>query len=562
MANRFAELEGSNSKPNRFASLESTKHEPEVSGGRTALDQTLQGATYGFSDEIMDSIGARIASQYTGEPYEDMYKQARQMSKERMGSEEKQHPYISGASQLVGAVALPGAGEGKVLGKVLPEAIKGSKALGRIAKGTVGGATGGAAMGAGTASEGNRLEGAKEGAEIGGATGGILGTGLEGAGKLVAPHFDKAVDLLRKEGVILTPGQLATNSSKFAKWAENASTSIPLVGTVINNAKRNSIESFNTAVLNRALKPIGEKMPKGIEQGRASIAHVENAIGKKYDALVPKLSLKLDQQFYQDSKDLATTIARLPEKEQKHFESIINSSFSPRDVNGAMDGRAFKAIDSELANDARTYSKSTAPEQRQMAIAINKMRGILRENLERSNPAYAKELQDLNTAWATFSRAQEASIRRPGSGGIFSPADLAQNIKQSSTKGAFARGDGLLQDLSDAGMKVLPNDVPDSGTASRSMWNAIVGGGAGAAAYLNPVTAAKITALAAPYTKPGMAAVGKIANPGKAREAVRTGLEDMSPSLAAAVGQMQGKDKGGIETRKPLKLTITPENKQ
>ena len=82
---------------------------------------------------------------------------------------------------------------------------------------------------------------------------------------------------------------------------------------------------------------------------------------------------------------------------------------------------------------------------------------------------------------------------------MFTPAQLAEGVRQmdkSVRKGAVARGNALMQDLSDAGVNVLPSKVPDSGTAGRLLTGGIIGGGAH---YLSPELAIGAGSLALPY---------------------------------------------------------------
>lgn len=524
---------------------------PSVSPGvaRTVMDQGLQGATYGFSDEVSDALGAVGTGAvlgakdvfgtggYEAETIPKLYGEARASSKERLAAEEKEHPYLSGAAQLAGAIAVPGVGEAKLLKAALPEAIAGSKAAGRIAKGTVGGGAGGAAYGAGSADDGKRLEGAKKGAEAGVLTGLAGGTALEGAAKVAAPAFKKSVDLLRKEGVLLTPGQLAQGA---VKSGESAATSLPLVGDMIKHGQRSSIESFNTAVWNRALKPIGGKVPKDVPPGPDSVRYVGGVIGKKYDALIPKLTLQLDSSALQASKDLHdTTVSRLTEPMQKQFESLVDGIVGTRlDDQFRMSGEDFKRIDSELGYEARRYSKSENPEHQGLGDALTQARGILRDTLERSNPKYAQELKAIHSAWAIYKRAEAASIRRVGAQGIFTPGDLLADIRKTSTSGTFARGDGLVQDLASAGQEILPSNVPDSGSIGRGLWTMALTGGAS----VNPAVAAGAAGASTAYTKPGMRALSTLgAGPKSAK--TRAAIEGASPALAAGAGTEAGEQR-------------------
>lgn len=511
-----------------------------VSGSRAALDQGLSGATFGFSKDIDNVLGAAIASAYTGQPFHDVMEEAQGMTKQRMETENAQHPYISGGSQLGGALLTGGAGATTKVGSAMAKNIAQSGNLMKIAKGIGLGAASGGLSGAGSADPGHRLEGAEKGAKFGAATGGAGAATGQVLGKIIAPTFDKSVKLLRDAGVKLTPGQMSSHTVEAFKRMEGALGSVPLVGSNVRAAVRNSIESFNTAVLNKALKPIGEKMPSGIEAGRESIAKAEELIGKKYDALLPKLTFKGDQQFIDDLKVFNdTTVKKLPISQEKEFEKQINNTFENRIDHQTieMDGKTFKKVESELSSKIRSYLKSSNPEQVELGKALNQFRGLLTESLERMNPKQAKELADINTSYAMFSRARDASINRGHTQGVFSPNDLSKAIKGASSKGAFARGDGLMQDLSDAANSVLPNTIPDSGTVERGLWATVLGGGG---TLLNPKAALGAAAATVPYTKPGMAAVNKWANTTPTREAIRGAINTGTPLGSEVLGEFVG----------------------
>jgi hypothetical protein len=127
--------------------------------------------------------------------------------------------------------------------------------------------------------------------------------------------------------------------------------------------------------------------------------------------------------------------------------------------------------------------------------------------LERSSPAVAKELRDLNTAWAAFARVRRAAVNRPASGGVFTPADLLRAEKHAADERVFARGDGLLQEIAHDGQQVLANKVPDSGTARRYATMGEIGELAAMALH-NPMAAAAQLgahgAHALGYTSPGV----------------------------------------------------------
>lgn len=352
----------------------------------------------------------------------------------------------------------------------------------------------------------------------------------------VLPGYTDAVQKLMDAGVKLTPGQIWQGMSKRA---EDALRSFPGLGDVIAGGQYRALEDFNRAVLNKALEPLGSTLPKDIEIGPKAIAATEKIIGEKYDALLPKLTFNAaDPSLAKDIADITKrTTTRLPKDQQAQFAAVlkdIDDRVTKAATGHTIDGYIYKQVESELSYLGRTYGKSDSPDHRLFADAIGDLQGAMRDALERANPDHAAELRDLNGAWAAFKRAQGASIRRVSSNGVFSPADLLADIKRSSSQGAFARGDGLLQDLASAGQHVLPSTVPDSGTMRRALAAEVVGTG-GAAALDHPNIAIGLATGAAPYTKPGMAAVNAMAKgvPSAARSA-NAALR--SPIMGVAAG--------------------------
>lgn len=178
--------------------LYSKTQEPvqDPSYGRTILDQTMQGGTFGLGDEISDALGAVGAKAYgtvTGgidESIPELYNQARDMSKDQLSAETEAYPITSIASNIGGGLLTGGAGATTKAGSALANTLRSGNALSRIGKGAAMGATSGAAFGFGSADDGQRLQGAGQGAVIGGLTGGSIpaaGAALGVARDLISP---------------------------------------------------------------------------------------------------------------------------------------------------------------------------------------------------------------------------------------------------------------------------------------------------------------------------------------------------------------------------------------
>lgn len=168
---------------------------PDTGIGRTVLDQGLQGATFGFGDEITDRIGAGIASLVTGENYSDLLNEARGMSKERLAAQFQENPVTSIASNIGGGLLTAG-GATSALAKYAPKtsgalqsfaAANPYKAAAGIGAGT------GAVYGAGTGDKPLAESGTD--AIIGGVTGAGAGMAATYVGRnVIAPLANKIVE--------------------------------------------------------------------------------------------------------------------------------------------------------------------------------------------------------------------------------------------------------------------------------------------------------------------------------------------------------------------------------
>ena len=378
-----------------------------------------------------------------------------------------------------------------------------------------------------------------------GALGGVGGTAVgRGIGNVVAPKLSEAAQKLIGEGVNLTPGQMLGGQ---LRKIEDKLTSAPLLGDLIDYSRTKGIEEFNKAVYKRALEPIGGKVPT--ETGRAGVESVKNQISDAYNTLLPKMTFVPDQELLQGIQRIPKTVTGLPKEEGSAVVSNIKEiikKHTPED--GSITGKSYQAIEQDIEKLASAFKGGRGTDAFVYDAYKNAL-GQVRQGLARSNPEYADELGNINKAFANFAR-----IRRAGSMAntqeMITPAQLANAVKaadESSGKGATATGRALMQDLTDAGVQVLPSKIPDSGTAGRSaLVNALAGLGGGAAgtgAYqafptVTAVGAGLAGAAAAPYL-PGVrnlvtTAVGK--RPESAKK-LADAIRELAPYMAAPAAQ-------------------------
>lgn len=230
----------------RLNSKENQDNGEEQGIARTAFDQSMQGATFGFSDEVQDRIGALIASTYTGEKYEDLIKVAREASKSRLSAQFEQNPGTAIAANLAGAIGTGIAGGATKAGTALANTIRTGGLAARVAKTGLAGAASGTLAGAGTADDGRILEGAGTGAAIGGVLGGaapVVGnlvssavTGSRNASKGISA---RSIDELEKTGAALKQ----TSSDLYAKSRQ--------LGAVLNPQKAQNVITEIDAALTK-----------------------------------------------------------------------------------------------------------------------------------------------------------------------------------------------------------------------------------------------------------------------------------------------------------------------
>jgi hypothetical protein len=373
-----------------------------------------------------------------------------------------------------------------------------------LASAVVPGVVSGGALGAlePVESGGSREANAAAGGLAGGA-GGLAGRFLA---KIVGGKSAGPADEVLKDGVRLTPGRALGGAYQRV---EEGMESIPIVGDMIKKSHRRAIEDFNRAAINRVLDPIAERLEKGQPVGREAIAFVESRLGNAYDKVLGKIKrVDLDNQFADEVGKVTDMVQTLPPDLAKQFDKIVTirvlDKLTPA---GTMSAETMKAVESDLGRIARGLRSNADMEKRQLGDAITEIQQSLRGAVERSAPEHAGELKAVNEAYAKFVRVQRAAASVTDEG-VFSPAQLVNSVKASDgsvRKGAFARGDALMQDFAENAKSVLGSKVPDSGTPFRVLTAAGLGGGA---SYLgaDPEHIAGVGALALPYTRAGRAA--------------------------------------------------------
>lgn len=267
----------------------------------------------------------------------------------------------------------------------------------------------------------------------------------------------------------MTPGQKYGGG---IKRAEDAATSVPVLGDTIKAAQKRSVESFNAATINRGLAPIGEKLPKGLA-GHKAVDYAYTKLGDAYDNLLPNLRGEYNQTLKSDLASISANAAEtLPPAQRGQFNRIVRNEVINRfDQGGNISGEALKQIESKLGGMAKDFGRSENYDIRTMAQHVKDTQAALRQMVTEVNPAYEGQLAKINEGYANFKIAQKAATSVAAPEGIFTPSQLHAAVKVkdvSKDKARFSEGAARMQDLSSAGKTVLPSAVPDSGTPYRA----------------------------------------------------------------------------------------------
>jgi len=357
-----------------------------------------------------------------------------------------------------------------------------------------------------------------------------LGAGAPASavGGKVRPQVKRLLDA----GVKLVPGEIPGG---MVRDLEQKARSFPILGHAIAAREQQSLDSFNRATANEALKPIGVKVPETMT-GNQIVEFGQTILGNAYDSVLPNIQFKPGRQYATEVADVLKRGETLPQMQRDQLQVIVDQRIDGRldPATKSMPGTTMKQVDGELRWFARNYMASPDGAQRQLGRLVDDLTYAMRAEVERNNPAYAEQLRAINRAYAGFVRVEDAAARRATAGGRFTTGDLLAAVKRDDDTvrhRGFAAGKSLLYSWARDAHDVMAKTVPDSGTPGRLM---VMDALAGTAGYFHPHWLAGLLASAAPYTPWGSAAIRRgvqAASAGPNREAVARALGVTNPYL-------------------------------
>jgi hypothetical protein len=315
----------------------------------------------------------------------------------------------------------------------------------------------------------------------------MLGRGVAKAtGGLVRGVTDPAKRLLNDAGVRMSIPQMAGGGLKSI---EDRLSGLPVVGDIVNGQRQRGMKDFQRAAFNEALAPIGQQ---GADQiGEQGIQAGQDAVSGAFGNALNGVQVQADTPFKQAVSQLAQQTMARPRVGPELAASIKEITAPMFGPGGTLRGQDAQPIWQGLEQLKSGYRRAGDPlYATQVAPAVDAYGGQLEGLFQRQAPDVLPALQDAKAANRGVSTLGDAVLTAQGrQNGEFTPAQLMAAVKANAIKfsgkrsAAAGRVPGGLFGLARAGNQVLPNSVPDSGTAGRLAMYGVLGGGYGLGDY-------------------------------------------------------------------------------
>jgi hypothetical protein len=308
-------------------------------------------------------------------------------------------------------------------------------------------------------SEADTPQGQAVDAVTGGLIGHFGGKAIDAVSDAISPVVAPAVRRLKDAGVSLTPGMVKGGK---AMVREDKMMSRPVVGEAIAAGRQRTQATFNTASVDKALAPLGVKVPSVVKPGHDALDFAKTEIGRAYDVVIPKLSVQINGQQF--AANIAPVAQNLKAGQQKQLRQIVSNELGA----GQLAGDTLKRAQSNIRRLAGKFRRSQDANDQLLGEALSAVDDELTGAMMAQNPQWAPQLQKVNEAYRGYRIVADAAGRADD--GLFNTGQLKQSVRRgdfSKSKDQSARGQAFMQEFSNDARSVIPSRTPDSGTAGR-----------------------------------------------------------------------------------------------
>jgi hypothetical protein len=376
----------------------------------------------------------------------------------------------------------------------------------------------------------------------GAAVGRYLGRTL---GSSAEPRGD--VKTLLDAGITPTPGQAG---GRVAQTVEQvASDFIPGVGASVDAAKNRAIRQASQYEVKRAIAPISQPRPGqkvGVEitepAGRKAVQQANDLIEQSYQSLVPKTFMTPDgaRTAAQRAGAELDNMPGLTDRQRNFLYSYVEQKLGPMVRNrGNIDGATAKALDAELAAQARRYGQSANAGDHALGDAFYTVREHLRGALQGTDNLAVAQLRATDQAYKNMipvNKAATAAIRKKG---VYDPVQFSQKGGSGEVNEAALN----LLDKPSGGLDTLARRGGGFGVTSFLGGNPLVGAAAygggrlvSAALYSEPVVKGIIASM---NLMPNVRTWVNGLPPDRQREFVQRMLETMAAPTGRSIATQE-----------------------
>ena len=290
--------------------------------------------------------------------------------------------------------------------------------------------------------------------------------------KMGSEVYDANVKTLKDFNIPLTPAQELGNVG--ARLTESAMKFLPTSATTVAKAEDQQMRAFTKKILGFA----------GIDSDIATpdvLVKARQDFGKRYDALEAKTSLKGDGQLFDDLLSVERNyVDGFPDAVKPGYKKKIDEILNYAAGVKTAEGKTYHRLQSELSEQIAKASASTDPSYSYYREAMTKLQEALANAMERSSPKDMKgQWSKLNKEYAIFSRVEDAMARvgqEKLNTGFIPPRHIA-SVQRARDTTAYVESRDPFTTLVRAGEALLPDPIPNSGTAPRSFYQDLLTGG-------------------------------------------------------------------------------------
>ena len=297
--------------------------------------------------------------------------------------------------------------------------------------------------------------------------------GLAALGKIVggvrhSPEAEKAWAL----GESPTVGQGIDKSTLLGRVAqlEEAGTSLTFTGANIRTVRGRAAEKWMQTQMKAAEVP--GVISAGGKLGNEGMKNLGKGFDTAYDDLLRSHSIAIADDLPQRIQSVLDNpeIGAHPDTVE-WVRKYVENQITPRNVDGFIDGRTWRKIESQLSTKAREYIGKDDLHMHERGVLLGDVEEMLTSLRNSQLPEEtANALKLVDNKYAHYKVLQRAAQYTGADGGRFTPAQL-KRAAASQTKSDRLRGEGkgLYQEEALRGQRLYGSSLNESGTIPRAL---------------------------------------------------------------------------------------------